>query len=139
MADTFSKADRSKIMSAVKSQDTTPEVLVRKYFFSKGFRFRKNVPAMPGKPDIVLPKYNTVVFIHGCFWHGHKGCRHANLPKSNLEYWNNKIERNINRDTKNVDLLVNAGWNVIVLWECYIKDKSTLALYLERVVSQIKS
>ncbi len=125
-------------MSSVKSQDTKPEIIVRKYLFGNGFRFRKNVSAMPGKPDIVLPKYKAVVFVHGCFWHGHKGCRHADLPKSNLEYWKSKIEKNIDRDAKNVDLLVNAGWKVIVLWECYIKDKKSLTLYLEKVVKQVK-
>lgn len=120
MADTFSKAERSKIMSAVKSQDTKPEIIVRKYLFAKGFRFRKNVSAMPGKPDIVLPKYRTVVFVHGCFWHGHKGCRHADLPKSNFEYWREKIHKNITRDQKAISELSMAGWTVLIIWECEI-------------------
>lgn len=123
MTDTFSKSDRSKIMSAVKSKDTTPEIIARKYLFAKGLRFRKNVSIMPGKPDIVLPKYRTVVFIHGCFWHGHEGCHHADLPKSNFEYWKNKIRKNVKRDKKNISLLLNEGWNVLVIWECEINKK----------------
>lgn len=123
MADTFSKAKRSKIMSAVKSQDTTPEIVVRKYLFSKGLRFRKNVSTMPGKPDIVFPKYRAIVFIHGCFWHGHKGCHHADLPKTNVEYWENKIQKNVIRDKKYVSLLASEGWNVLVVWECEINKK----------------
>jgi len=137
MADTFSKEDRSKIMSLVKSKDTKPEIIVRKYLFAKGLRFRKNVSTMPGKPDIVLPKYRTVIFIHGCFWHGHKGCRHADLPKSNFEYWENKILKNVTRDKKNISLLFNEGWNVLVVWECEINKKQLSIEKLELIYKAI--
>jgi len=137
MADTFSKSDRSKIMSAVKSQDTKPEVIVRKYLFAKGLRFRKNVSTMSGKPDIVLPKYRTIIFIHGCFWHGHEVCRHADLPKSNFEYWKNKIQKNVNRDRKNISLLFNEGWNVLVVWECEINKKQLSVEKLESIYEVI--
>ncbi|MDR0304402.1 MAG: DNA mismatch endonuclease Vsr [Chitinispirillales bacterium] len=119
--DTFSKSKRSEIMSKVSGKDTKPEILVRKYLFSKGFRFRKNVANLPGKPDIVLPKYKTVIFIHGCFWHGHKNCEAAKLPTSNIDYWTKKISSNIKRDLKNEESLKIAGWNVIFIWECELK------------------
>jgi len=101
-----------------------PEILVRKYLFSKGFRYRKNVNGLPEKPDIVLPKYKTIIFIHGCFWHGHSNCEALKLPESNVEYWTKKISSNIKRDSQNRKILKASGWNVIVIWECNLKTKN---------------
>ena len=112
---------RSRCMSAVKGKDTKPEMMVRKYLFSKGLRFRLHVRSLPGNPDIVLPKYKTVVFINGCFWHGHEGCKYSHLPKSNVEFWENKITANKSRDTANEIKLKQMGWSVIRVWECEIK------------------
>lgn len=119
--DIFSKSKRSEIMSKVSGKDTKPEVLVRRFLFSKGFRYRKNVDGLKGKPDIVLPKYKTIIFVHGCFWHGHENCEAARLPASNMEYWTKKISSNVIRDLQNIQLLKESGWNVIVIWECELK------------------
>jgi len=140
--DTFSKTKRSYIMSKVSGKDTTPEILVRRYLFSKGFRYRKNVTDLPGKPDIVLPKYKTIVFIHGCFWHGHEGCEAAKLPATNIEYWTKKVSSNINRDFKNVQALQILGWNVIAVWECELKTayrKKRLDVLLQEIINQKNS
>lgn len=123
MADRISPEKRSWNMSRIKGKDTSIEVKVRKYLFHEGFRYRKNVKSLPGKPDIVLPKYNTVVFVHGCFWHRHSGCRYAYMPKSRCEYWKAKFETNVKNDMNNIKLLNDAGWHVIVIWECDIKKR----------------
>lgn len=107
-------------MSRIRSQDTAIEVDIRKALFSRGFRYRKNVKNLPGAPDIVLPKYHTVVFVNGCFWHGHKNCKAGRIPKSRIEYWVDKIENNILRDKKNEELLRILGWKVIIVWECEV-------------------
>lgn len=137
MADTKTPEQRSRNMSRIRSTNTKPEELVRKFLFSKGFRYRKNDKRLPGKPDIVLPKYRTVVFINGCFWHMH-GCSRSRLPKSNLGYWKPKIERNIERDKENYELLRSLGWTVLVIWECELK-KSIAGERLARLCSEIKS
>lgn len=116
--DVHSEKIRSYNMSRIKGKNTKPEETVRKFLFSKGIRYRKNVKNLPGKPDIVLKKYKTVVFVNGCFWHGHEKCRYFVMPKSNTEFWNEKILRNINRDNKTYETLMNSGWNVITVWEC---------------------
>lgn len=121
MADNHTHEQRSFNMSRIRSKDTKPEEKVRKYLFSKGFRYRKNVKGLPGKPDVVLHKYKTCIFINGCFWHKHEGCRFFVWPKTNQEYWENKINANIERDNRNYHKLRNEGWNVIVIWECEIK------------------
>ena len=121
MVDTVSKEVRSYNMSRIKSKDTKLEILVRSYLFSKGLRFRKNDKRYPGSPDIVLPKYNTVVFVHGCFWHLHDGCKYARMPKSNVDYWEKKLHRNKERDAQNQKELEKMGWNVITVWECELK------------------
>lgn len=108
-------------MSRIRSKNTRPELLVRSYLFKVGFRFRLHDKNLPGKPDIILPKYKTIIFVHGCFWHGHPGCRHAVSPKSNTKYWSAKLSGNSIRDVKNQESLKNLGWNVIVIWECYLK------------------
>lgn len=122
MADNHSKEVRSKNMSHIRSTNSKPEEVVRKYLFSKGFRYRKNVRTLPGCPDIVLPKYKTVIFVNGCFWHKHD-CPRFVWPSSNEEYWHPKILRNVERDQVNGVLLRERGWNVIVVWECELKKK----------------
>ena len=113
---------RSYNMSQIRGKDTKPEEIVRKFLFSKGFRYRKNVTALPGKPDIVLSKYHTVIFVNGCFWHGHSNCRYFVVPRTNTEFWLNKIETNRQRDARKITELQNLGWRVIVLWECQLKQ-----------------
>lgn len=119
--DVHDKETRSYNMSRIKGKDTKPEEIVRKYLFSQGFRYRKNDKRLPGKPDIVLPKYNTVIFINGCFWHKHEGCRYFVWPKSNTEFWREKIEATVERDKKKTAELVAAGWRVLIIWECELK------------------
>ncbi len=112
-------------MAAIKGKDTKPEMIVRKYLFSRGLRYRLHNRRLPGSPDIVLRKYRTVVFIDGCFWHGHEGCRHFKMPKSNVEFWEAKITRNIARDRAATAALEQAGWQVIRIWECAVKTKAS--------------
>lgn len=109
-------------MSKIRSKNTTPEIKVRKLLHSMGYRFRLHRKDLPGKPDIVLPKYKAVIFVHGCFWHGHEGCKYACLPKTNVEYWYNKIQNNIARDEKNVNSLIQKQWKVLTVWECQLKN-----------------
>ena len=105
-------------MSHIRSKSTKPEMLVRKWLWAHGYRYRLNVKSVPGKPDIVMRKYRTAIFVNGCFWHGHEGCKQFVLPKTNTEFWQNKIKYNRARDQKNYETLINAGWQVIVLWQC---------------------
>ena len=119
--DNHSKEDRSRNMSHIRSVNSKPEEVVRKYLFSQGFRYRKNVKCLPGTPDIVLPKYKTVIFVNGCFWHKHN-CSRFVWPSSNQDYWIPKILRNVDRDKKNIELLKSQGWKVIVVWECELKS-----------------
>ena len=137
MADSVSKEQRSWNMSRIRGADTSIEVQVRKYLFSKGFRYRKNVAALPGKPDIVLPKYKTVIFVHGCFWHRHDGCKYATTPSSNSEYWQQKFRRNTENDFKHVQELNSLGWRVITIWECEIKK--AFAETMDRVENELRS
>lgn len=120
--DNHTKEVRSKNMSRIRSTNSKPEEIVRKYLFAKGFRYRKNVRTLPGCPDIVLPKYRTVIFVNGCFWHKHN-CPRFVWPSSNVEYWRPKILRNVERDQTSTALLCDMGWNVIVVWECELKKK----------------
>ena len=135
MTDVHSKETRSYNMSRIKGKDTKPEVLVRKYLFSKGLRFRKNDKRYPGHPDIVLPKYKTIIFVHGCFWHFHENCRYAVMPSSNVDFWKKKLNGNRLRDERNKKALTEMGWNVIVVWECQLKkdkhDQTLENLYLK--------
>ncbi len=118
MADVHTPEQRSYNMSRIRGKNTRPEELVRRYLFAQGFRYRKNDARFPGKPDIVLPKYKTVIFVNGCFWHAHEGCKYFVWPKSNVDFWERKINGNIQRDLRNNQLLSEQGWNVIVIWEC---------------------
>lgn len=122
MADNHTKEQRSYNMSKIRSTNSAPEEKVRKYLFAKGFRYRKNVKSLPGCPDIVLPKYKTVIFVNGCFWHIHD-CPRFVWPSSNKEYWEPKIRRNVERDKINIELLQKEGWRVLIVWECELKKK----------------
>ncbi|MGN0631249.1 MAG: very short patch repair endonuclease [Ruminococcus sp.] len=123
MADNHSKEVRSMNMSHIRSINSKPEEIVRKYLFSKGLRYRKNVRTMPGKPDIVLRKYKTVIFVNGCFWHKHD-CGRFVMPSSNTEYWTKKIYGNVERDKANIAQLEAQGWRVLTIWECQLKKKN---------------
>lgn len=124
MPDMFDPKKRSEIMAKVHSADTTPEIRVRKLLHSLGYRFRLQRRDLPGTPDIVLPKYKTAIFVHGCFWHGCPTCRHAKIrPVANAEYWNKKLDRTIERDKCNMTNLERMGWRVMVIWECETKEK----------------
>lgn len=136
MADCHDKETRSYNMSRIRSKNTKPEEVVRRYLFSQGFRYRKHDTRLPGKPDIVLPKYKTVIFVNGCFWHAHEGCRFFVWPKNNAEFWKKKIESNVQRDNRNYRLLVQQGWNVIVVWECEL-NKETFSGTMSRLVQQL--
>ena len=114
---------RSRNMSAIKSKHTKPEIKVRKVLYSMGYRFRLHSKDLPGSPDIVLPKYKTVIFVHGCFWHRHENCKYASTPKTRQEFWNKKFTENIKRDKLNQENLSSKGWKIIIVWECEIKDK----------------
>lgn len=136
MADILTPAKRSWNMSKIKNKDTAIEVSVRKYLFKNGFRYRKNVSKLPGKPDIVLSKYKTVIFVHGCFWHRHPNCSDATIPKSRTEFWLNKLEGNVCRDRHNKELLESSGWKVIIIWECELK-KSNFDNTMKKVIDEI--
>ena len=123
MPDNHSKEVRSMNMSHIRSTNSKPEEIVRKYLFSKGLRYRKNVRPLPGKPDIVLRKYKTIIFVNGCFWHKHD-CGRFVMPSSNIEYWTKKINRNVERDKSNTEQLEAQGWRVLTIWECQLKKKS---------------
>lgn len=138
MTDVHDKATRSYNMSRIKGKNTKPEMLVRKFLHAQGFRYRLHVNDMPGKPDIVLPKYRTVIFIHGCFWHGHEHCRYYVLPKTRTEWWLNKINRNVANDNISVKKLELAGWRIIIIWECTLKANvvnKTLRELLTKITS----
>lgn len=136
MSDTITPEHRSWNMSRIRNKDTKIEVLVRKYLFSKGYRFRKNDKRYPGKPDVVLPKYHIVIFVNGCFWHQHPGCKNATMPKSNTEFWKEKLEKNVTNDSKNIEKLSSMGWKVITLWECELeKDFETC---MEKLIDEIE-
>ena len=121
MADNHSPQVRSYNMSRIRNKDTKPEEMVRKFLFSNGFRYRKHDKRFPGKPDIVMPKYKTIIFVHGCFWHSHEGCPDFVQPKSNQDYWRPKLEKNRLRDTEHNTQLSSMGWNIIIVWECELK------------------
>jgi DNA mismatch endonuclease (patch repair protein) len=123
MVDTVSKEKRSEIMSKIRGVNTKPEIMVRQYLFSKGFRYTLHNKSLAGRPDISLKKYNCLIFINGCFWHGHLNCKIFSMPKTNKKFWQNKIETNINRDKRNLKELKRLGWKVIVIWECQLKNK----------------
>lgn len=124
-------------MASIKGKDTKPEMIVRRYLFSRGLRYRLQVRKLPGSPDIVLKKYKTVVFVDGCFWHGHQGCHYFRMPKSNIEFWERKISHNKARDVSNTAVLRMMGWRVIRIWECDIRTASKRNIALEKLYNQI--
>lgn len=138
MADVFTKKKRSEVMSRIRAKNTKPELLIRQFLFSQGFRYRLHQKNLPGKPDIVLKKYSTVVLINGCFWHGHTNCKIFKMPKSRQDYWIPKIEGNISRHSKHIRELKRLGWKVIVIWECQLK-KNKLDLTLMKLEKKIIS
>lgn len=134
--DTVSKEVRSRNMAAIKGKDTKPEILVRKFLFNKGFRYKLYDKALPGTPDLVFPKYRTVLFIHGCFWHGHEGCKYFVIPKTRTGWWVNKINRNKQLDKENMTKLRGLSWKVITIFECRLRPKyrsRTLSLLVARL------
>lgn len=139
MTDRMSLEERHRCMAAIKGKDTKPEMIVRRYLFSRGLRYRVNVKKLPGSPDIVLKKYGVAVFIDGCFWHGHKDCKYYKLPSTNIDFWKGKVAKNKARDyVNNVDLELD-GWRVIRIWECEIKTKEQREERLARLYDEIVS
>ena len=121
--DKMSEEQRHRCMASIRGRDTKPELIVRRYLFGRGFRYRLNHPRLPGHPDIVLRKYRTVIFVNGCFWHGHKGCRYFTVPKSNTDFWSVKISRNAERDRSVQQQLAAMGWHCVTVWECQLMPK----------------
>jgi DNA mismatch endonuclease (patch repair protein) len=134
MTDVFEKGKRSEIMSRIRSRDTRPEKIVRNLLHKGGYRFRLHRKDLPGRPDIVLPKYGTVIFVHGCFWHQHKGCGRATIPKSNEEYWVPKLKRNIERFEEVVVKLRGMGWKIVQVWECETANIERLSKKLDAML-----
>lgn len=132
--DNLTKEQRSFNMSRIKAEDTKPEMIVRRLLFKSGLRYRLHSGRLPGRPDIVLKKLRTVIFVHGCFWHNHQGCSRGNIPKSNMSYWLPKINKNKERDRKVISELQNLGWRVIVIWECETNDLENLLFKLSDVL-----
>lgn len=132
MADVFTRKERSRVMRAVKSANTTPERVVRSIVHRMGYRFSLHRKDLPGNPDVVLPRHHKVIFIHGCFWHQHPRCRAADRPASNTAYWNNKLDRNVVRDRKNLRALKAADWKTLVVWECQLKHVDKVAARIRR-------
>ena len=139
MSDIYSKKKRSEIMSRISGKETTPEILVRKKLFENGYRFRKHVKSLPGKPDVVLSKYKTIIFINGCFWHGHKRCRASKLPSTNKKFWNDKIKSNISRDRKNISILKKMGWQVVVVWQCQLNTLRKFGRAIDNVIMKLET
>jgi len=135
MTDIVDRATRSRMMSGIRGRDTKPEIVVRKYLHAAGLRFRLAPKNLPGKPDIVLPKYRTVVFVHGCFWHRHEECQYAATPSTNPEFWQRKFRENIARDVRARECLQNQDWRVLIVWECEISPSKLddLLLSIKRI------
>jgi len=136
MADTVSKSVRSRIMSSVKQRHTKPEMIVRSLLHQLGFRFRLHRKDLPGSPDIVLPKFRTAIFVHGCFWHQHKNCSKSRRPSSNQNYWNTKLDENISRDKRKEKELSKLGWRIATVWQCEIRDLETLTKKLKKLLAE---
>ncbi len=142
MADVHSKAIRSYNMSRIRGKDTKPELLVRRFLFANGLRYRLYDKKLPGKPDIILKKFKTIIFVHGCFWHGHDNCKYFVVPKTRTEFWLDKIEGNKKRDEENVTFLKNNGWNIIIVYECQLKKEKreiTLNNILQNIQDQLQN
>src|SRR5687767_4060692 len=138
MADVHTTEIRSYNMSRISSTNTKPEILVRRFLHANGFRYKLHDKTLPGKPDLVLPKYKTVIFVHGCFWHGHEGCRYYVVPKTRTEWWLNKINGNIANDKKAAEALLASGWKIIEVWECELKSANFSAT-LKKIAETLKA
>ena len=138
MPDTLTISERSHCMSRIRGKNTKPEILVRRGLHARGFRFRLHNRKLPGSPDIVLPKYGVAIMVNGCFWHGHKGCRYATKPKTNVEFWETKIARNQHRDEVTNAHLEALGWHVITVWECELRGKSIVTSRLDALAEEIR-
>lgn len=136
MADTITKEQRSRNMSRIRSRDTKPELRVRSLLHRMGYRFRLHRNDLPGRPDIVLPRYGTVIFVHGCFWHRHARCRYAYTPKSRVEFWTTKFEQNVQRDRRVRRQLRRRGWKVLVVWECELRDEQLISSRLQAEINK---
>ena len=137
-ADIFSEEQRSYIMSRVSSKNTKPELYVRSFLHGQGLRFRIHRKDLPGKPDLVLPRYRTAIFVHGCFWHRHEGCSRATAPSTRIDFWNRKFSRNVERDSESQSALKQEGWNVLVIWECELSTIDKRAKCLSKLIPRIK-
>lgn len=126
MADIVDRATRSRMMSGIRGKNTKPEIIVRRFLHSRGLRFKLHDRKLPGRPDLVFPRYKTALFVHGCFWHQHANCRYAYMPAANREFWKNKLGGNVIRDAKHRDALKESGWRVLTIWECEVADPATL-------------
>lgn len=133
--DIVDSATRARMMSGIRGKNTVPEMLVRRFLHARGYRYRVHRKDLPGKPDLVLPRLKVCIFVHGCFWHRHPGCVYATTPKTRPEFWSEKFQKNVRRDLANIDALEAAGWNVLIVWECHLKnDPDTL----ERVAEKLR-
>lgn len=137
-ADIYTPRKRSQVMAEVRRDETRPERIVRRHLFSEGFRFRKNDPRYPGRPDIVLAKYRTIIFVHGCFWHGHPGCKKSKLPATRRDFWRTKINNTRQRDLSIIASFESSGWHVIIVWECELGKRNERETRLERLVDEIR-
>lgn len=135
--DKLTKDHRSWNMSRIKSCNTKPELTVRSILHGMGYRFRLHRKDLPGKPDIVLPKYKVVIFVHGCFWHRHKGCKYAYNPKSRIDFWQKKFRSNVERDLKAINELIEMGWRVLIIWECKVKTPESVSGFFQRFFKNI--
>lgn len=138
VSDSFGSEQRSWIMSRIRAEDTQPELVVRRFLHSRGFRYRLHDGRLPGKPDVSLPKYQTVVFVHGCFWHAHSGCKYFRMPKTREEYWRSKISRNVARDAEVAAALTRSGWTVLTVWECELRGAAAAnrcAMLVEEILA----
>ena len=139
MADNLSSEERSRLMARVKRKDTSIEKKVRSYLHGKGYRFRKHVAGLPGTPDVVLPRFKAAIFVHGCFWHGHEGCRKSRLPTTRREFWEEKRRANLERDTRKVNELIERGWRVAIAWQCALETKISFSNSINQLEDWIHS
>ena len=135
MTDKITPQQRSALMSRIRSKDTGPEMTIRQLIYSMGYRYRLHTKDLPGKPDLVFRPKKKVIFVHGCFWHGHNCSRGGRIPKANTEYWSNKLSRNIERDRRNQEALLSLGWEILIIWECDLKDPDKLIFRINRYLS----
>ena len=139
MSDIYSERKRSEVMSRISGQDTALEGMVRRGLFAKGFRYRKNLRSLPGKPDIVLAKYRAIIFVHGCFWHGHHGCKRSTIPTTRTDFWRAKIGRTMERDKEKTEALLATGWRVAVIWQCSLKGSDVTLSTVNALADWIRS